>query len=209
MKVIGINGSPRKNKNSAQLLDSALKGAQSAGAETERIDLASLDFSGCISCFGCKRLGGKSFGRCRVKDDLQPVLDKILSADAVIVSAPVYFGDVPGMVRNLFERLWFPGLLYRKDGQTAYDKKVKTGLIYTMNVADGNYYSNLISSHKGTFEWLLGETETMCACDTLQFDDYSLYSGDMFSEEHKKAHREQQFPADLQNAYEMGRRLAE
>ena len=51
MKVIGINGSPRKTWHSAQLLDNALVGARAAGAETKRIDLFDLDFRGCISCF--------------------------------------------------------------------------------------------------------------------------------------------------------------
>ena len=109
-KIIGINGSPRKNKNSAALLDHALEGAKEMGAEVERIDLIDLRFSGCRSCFACKQLGGSGYGRCVVQDDLKAVFQKILQADGLIVSAPSYFGDVPGMVRTLFERLWFPGL---------------------------------------------------------------------------------------------------
>ena len=105
MRVIGINGSPRKSKNSATLLEKALCGAEENGAETKLYHLIDHTFSRCRSCFACKRLGGASFGKCAVRDDLAPILDDILNADGLIVSMPIYFGDVPGMVRNLMERL--------------------------------------------------------------------------------------------------------
>ena len=68
-KVIGINGSPRMNWNSSKMLDSALKGASEAGYETKRIDLYRLNYTGCRSCFACKRLGSPGFGRCAVADE--------------------------------------------------------------------------------------------------------------------------------------------
>jgi multimeric flavodoxin WrbA len=207
MNVIGLNGSPRKNWNSAQMLESALKGAASAGADTELIHLIDLNFTGCRSCFACKRLGGKSFGRCAAKDDMTVILNRILEAEAVIISAPVYFGDVPGMVRNLFERLWFPGLMYRRDGACAYDKKVKVGLIYTMNCPDEHFYDSLIGGHKGTFERFFGETRVVCATETLQFDNYDLYVGDMFDVPRRQEKHEKVFPEDCQRAFEMGQEL--
>ena len=207
MKVIGMNGSPRKDWNSAQMLEHALKGAAAAGAETELIHLIDLQATGCRSCFACKRLGGKSFGRCAVKDDLTDILDRSLEADAIIISAPVYFGDVPGMVRNLFERLWFPGLMYRRDGACAYDKKVKVGLIYTMNCPDEHFYDSLIGGHKNTFERFFGETKVVCATETLQFDNYDLYVGDMFDVPRRQEKHEKVFPEDCRRAFEMGQEL--
>ena len=204
MRVIGINGSPRKSKNSATLLEKALCGAEENGAETKLYHLIDHTFSRCRSCFACKRLGGDSFGKCAVRDDLAPILDDILNADGLIVSMPIYFGDVPGMVRNLMERLWFPGLLYRKDGKLAYDKTIKVGLIYTMNAPDEQYYDALIASHKGTFERFFGETSVLCATDTLQYDDYSLYTGDMFDPVHKKERHQMVFPQDCEKAHAMG-----
>ena len=207
MKVIGLNGSPRKNWNSAQMPEHALKGAAAAGAETELIHLIDLNATGCRSCFACKRIGGKSFGRCAVRDDLTDILNRILEADAVIISAPVYFGDVPGMVRNLFERLWFPGLMYRRDGACAYDKKVKVGLIYTMNCPDEHFYDSLIAGHKGTFERFFGETKVVCATETLQFDNYDLYVGDMFDVPRRQEKHEKVFPEDCRRAFQMGEEL--
>ena len=207
MKVIGLNGSPRKNWNSAQMLEHALKGAAAAGAETELIHLIDLNATGCRSCFACKRIGGKSFGRCAIRDDLTDILNRILEADAVIISAPVYFGDVPGMVRNLFERLWFPGLMYRRDGACAYDKKVKVGLIYTMNCPDEHFYDSLIAGYKGTFERFFGETKVVCATETLQFDNYDLYVGDMFDVPRRQEKHEKVFPEDCRRAFQMGEEL--
>ena len=209
MKVIGMNGSPRKNNNSATLLKQALKGAESMGAETELINLIDLQFSGCRSCFECKRLGGESFGRCAVKDDLAPVLEKILNADAVIFSTPIYFREVPGMVRCLFERIWFPGNLYSKEKKTAYEKRVKVGLIYTMNLPSAASYESLMNGHKASFERFLGETQIMYATNTLQFDDYSLYSSDIFNEAERKQHHETQFPKDCEAAFRLGAGLAD
>lgn len=208
MHVIGINGSPRKKNNSGIMLEHAMEGAKSVGAATELFDLVDLQYSGCRSCFACKKIGGNSFGRCAVNDDLKAILDRILAADAVIVSSPIYFGDVPGMVRNLFERLWFPGHMYMKDGSCAYDKTVKVGLIYTMNVPDARLYQQLTEFHKRTFERFLGPAQVLCAADTLQYDDYRLYVGDMFDGAHKQQHHDAQFPADCQNAFALGARLA-
>ena len=62
MKILAINGSPRKNSNTATLLKKALEGAAAQGAETELIHLYDLNFKGCISCFACKLKDGKSYG---------------------------------------------------------------------------------------------------------------------------------------------------
>ena len=70
MKVLAVNGSPRKNWNTATLLRKALEGAASQGAETEFIHLYDLNFKGCQSCFACKTIGGKSYGKCARKDDI-------------------------------------------------------------------------------------------------------------------------------------------
>ena len=207
-KIIGINGSPRKTWNSASVLKEALKGAEFAGAETETINLFDLKYSGCLSCFSCKRLGGKSFAKCALKDDLAEVLEKILAADGVIISAPIYYGDVPGAVRNLYERLLFPPNLYSADGSTGYNKKIPVGLIYTMGAPDPNFNGNRAGSDKMAFEIFVGPVETLNVTDTYQFDDYSKYTSSMFDPEAKKKHREEVFPEECKKAFELGRRMA-
>ena len=82
-KIYAVNGSPRKNGNTAQLLQKALDGAASAGAEVKLIQLADLNFSGCRSCFACKRLQNPAPG-CALKDDLSEILKELLQADGII-----------------------------------------------------------------------------------------------------------------------------
>ena len=108
MKVMAFNGSPRKKWNTATLLEKALEGASSQGAETNLIHLYDLNYKGCISCFACKTKGGKSYGRCAVKDDLAPVFKHIEEADAIILGSPIYLGTVSGEMRSFMERLMFP-----------------------------------------------------------------------------------------------------
>jgi multimeric flavodoxin WrbA len=70
MKILAVNGSPRKKWNTAILLNKALEGAESQGAETALIHLYDLNFKGCTSCFACKMKDGNSFGRCAVRDEV-------------------------------------------------------------------------------------------------------------------------------------------
>jgi multimeric flavodoxin WrbA len=212
MKVYAINGSPRKAGNTATLLQKALDGVRAAAkdqtVETEMINLYDLRYTGCTSCFACKRLGGKSYGKCAVKDDLYEVLRKVAQADGLIFGSPIYFGNITGQLLSFLERLQFPFLVYDKNRSNLAPKRMPTAFIYTMNVPEE------IMSQAGylkTFDQLasrLGHMLTrpayMCANDTYQFDDYSKYASDAFSEEAKAAHRETQFPIDCQKAYDLG-----
>src|SRR5512135_1004940 len=108
MKAIGINGSPRKKWNTAILLENALKGAGVRGAKTELLHLYDYGYSGCVSCFACKKRNGKSYGKCAVKDGLSPVLKKVNEADVILLGSPIYFGSVTGEMKSFMERLFFP-----------------------------------------------------------------------------------------------------
>lgn len=209
MTVVGINGSPRKNGNTAQMLDRALDGAMENGAKAERIDLFDLSFTGCKSCFACKLKSGGTHGHCALKDELSPVLDRVLAADALIAASPVYFGDVTGLMRCFFERLWFPSLMYSPDGKTAFDKHLRVGLIYTMNVEDpiAYGYGRLFEQNEDMFGLYIGKAETLFAADTIQFSDYSKYHSDIFDPEHKLEVHNTRFPQELNRAFELGKKL--
>ena len=86
-----IQREPPEKRNTATLLEHACKGAKSEGAKTELIHLYDLDYKGCTSCFACKRIGGKRYGHCAVKDDLLPVFKKVEAADAILVGSPIYY----------------------------------------------------------------------------------------------------------------------
>ena len=210
MKTILINASPRKNWNTAQLLKEAQKGAESVGAETEYIDLYDYTFTGCRSCLACKRAGAER-NKCYWKDDLTPLIDKILAADAVIIGSPIYFGQPTAGFRALWERLAFPVLSYDGGEISYYDGKLDAVFIWTMN-ATGDYYENGIKPALSVTEstapmFFHGKVESYAALDTLQVKDYSKYSMGAFDATAKQERHDEQFPKDLEAAFAMGTRL--
>ena len=211
MKILAINGSPRKNWNTATLLNKALEGASAQGAATEIIHLYDLNFKGCVSCFACKLKGGKSYGKCAYKDDLTPVLEKIENADAVILGSPIYFGNVTGEMRSCMERMAFQYLVYDKNYSSLNKKHKSIGFIYTMNINEDMVkewgYDSVLSSTEKYFERIFGASESLFVTDTYQFSDYSKYVVTAFDEVHKAERRREVFPIDCEKAFEMGVRL--
>lgn len=219
LKAMFLNGSPRKNKNTAQMLESAMKGAQEAGSEVELVHLQDLNFKGCVSCFACKRKGNTCGGLCIQKDDLRPILERILEADVLVAGSPIYWHNSTGMFRNFVERLFFPILSYNnadEHGLIKYlDKKMLCGIIYTMNVPN-DYYYNLFHYHeilepvRVQMEAFFGYCEQLEARNTWQFyPDYSKFDASAVDMEQKQWFRDNQWPKDLQNAYDLGKRLVE
>ena len=212
MKVMAFNGSPRKKWNTATLLGKALEGAASQGAATELIHLYDLKFTGCISCFKCKTIGGKSYGRCAVKDDLRPILKKVEAADALILGSPIYFGTVTGEMRSFMERLLFPFFTYTMPPQSLFPEKIPTAFIYTMNVTEEIMqewgYMDHFNKNQSYLEMVFGSGETLLCFDTLQFKDYSKILATRFDGVHKAKRRQEVFPQDCQKAFDLGARLA-
>lgn len=214
MKIMAINGSPRKKWNTGTMLANALEGAAAAyaGAETELINLYDYKYHGCISCFECKRLGGPSYGKCVVKDDIQPILQRVVEADGVIFGSPIYFSDVTGMMRCFLERLLFSHFVYDKDYSSLAPKKVHTAFIYTMNVPenmmDELHYPERLAVMEGFAERIFGhKPKTAYACNTYQFKDYSKYASSAFDPAAKLKQRETQFPIDCEHARDLGKTL--
>lgn len=209
MKAIAINGSPRKGWNTEKLLKEALRGAKAAGAETRLVQLYDLKYTGCRSCFACKRQGAENF-QCALKDDLTSVLEDIINADVLLLGSPIYFGDITGQMMSFLERLIFPMLSYDDYAKRLFKGKINSAFFYTMNAPE-DYYKDameeILQKRAGLLQRLGGKVETYAACDTYQFPDYSKYHAGTFDEIHKRKVHEEQFPKDLQAAYEMGYRL--
>ena len=212
VKVLSINGGPRKNWNTDTLLQKALEGAKSVGAQTEAVHLYDLNFKGCTSCFACKRKNSKYVGHCAMRDDLSGVLEKVLEANVLLLGSPIYFGNVTGLMRSFLERLLFSNLSYNEGHRSVYPGKLSSGFIYTMNVPEEFLqrvnYEALFEQTKNTLQLLNGTSEYLISADTYQFDDYSKYDASMFNEKHKSQVKAEQFPLDCQKAFAMGARLA-
>jgi multimeric flavodoxin WrbA len=211
MKLLAFNGSPRKAWNTATLLDHALKGADSEGAETELFHLYDLDYKGCRSCFACKRIGGASYGHCAQKDELSPLLKAAESADAILIGSPIYYGITTGETRSFLERLMFPFSVYDPQRSTLFGRKIKTGFIYTagapeLMVKERGFDRNAQLTEMA-MERIFGSCDTLWVTDTYQFDDYSKFVSTLFDPVAKKKRRDEQFPKDCEKAYELGARL--
>ncbi len=209
MKIIALNSSPRKDWNTALVLKRALEGAASTGADTEYVHLNDITYRGCQSCFACKTKGGKSYGKCGFNDDLTTILNRIEESDAFIMGSPIYFGEVPGMMRNLMERLIFPRYEYTKSPLLT-PRRIRNAHVYTMNVNGETMEGWLrpkFESLQGMYERVMGPAETLVVTKTLQWDDYSLYVTDGTDEAEKKESRKEKFPVDLEAAYQLGIRL--
>lgn len=211
MKLLAINGSPRKQWNTATLLNKALEGAASQGAETELIHLYDLDFKGCTSCFACKLKNGKSYGKCAYRDEITPVLDRIEDFDALILGSPIYLGTVTGEMKLFMERLVYPYLVYDVNRSSLFPKKIPVGLIYTMGAEESRIKDLSIDRHIALNEMVLGRifgaAESLMVTNTYQFDDYSKYVTS-HSEQEKATRRKEVFPLDCEKAFEMGARFA-
>lgn len=211
MKVLAVNGSPRKRWNTATLLKEALKGAASVGAETELVHLYDLDFKGCTSCFSCKLKNSKSYGRCGYKDDLTPILDRVPDLDALFLGSPIYIGMMTGEMKSFLERLTFPYVAYDPSRSSQFPKKLPTALIFTSGAPEEGLKTSGMMQHidytQALVKRIFGSAELLISSDTYQFGDYTKYR-QSFDVAAKLKRRKEVFPEDCKKAFELGARLA-
>jgi len=105
VKILVMQASPNEDGLTASMAKEAMAGAEAAGAETELVHLRKLQLA------ACNPEDEDGWGRCRreslcvIEDDLEMVRGKIAAADGIVLSTPVYFGDVAEVVKNFFDRL--------------------------------------------------------------------------------------------------------
>ena len=205
--VVVVNASPRKGWNTDTLVSEAARGAEEAGATVQKFDLYKLErFTGCISCFGCKR--EKNKGRCICKDALTPVLDAIREADALVIGSPNYLSELTASFRALYERLIFQSLTYNLETPNCNERPIPVLLIMTSNAPEG-MYARLLEGYQRTLSAFVGPTDILVAGDTLQVKDYSKLDWEwtMFDPAAKQQRHETVFPQQRQTAYEKGAAL--
>ena len=208
-KIVIIDGGPRRNFNTASMLQKFAEGASSVGSDIEvkTVRLYGLDYKGCMSCMACK-IKGKASNVCKFKDALTPVLEEIAEADGLVLGSPIYFGDVTGQMRTFLERLAFPWLSYNDYSMTA-PKRMSVVLVETMNGLPDRNNSQGYGSMEYCLKAALGEPERLIAYNTYQVKNYDRFELASFSEEAKRQYREEHWEQDLQKAFEAGRHMAE
>ncbi len=206
-KIIAVNAGPRMGWNTDTLITSASKGAESAGASVERFDLFRLErYTGCISCFGCKK--EKNKGHCICRDGLTPVLDAIRNADGLIIGSPNYLGEMTASFRALYERLIFQYLTYNLETPCCNERFIPVLLIMTGNAPD-SYFTDLVRNYRDTLSRFVGPAETFVSGNTLQLRDYGKtdWPWSMFDPAAKMKRHETVFPEEINQVYEMGAAL--
>ncbi len=99
-KVLILSGSPRKGGNSDTLCDQFMKGAQETGNEVEKIFVADKKIGYCRACYYCN----DHKGECIIKDDMAEILQKMLDADVIVLSSPVYFYSISAQLKTVIDR---------------------------------------------------------------------------------------------------------
>lgn len=206
--IVAVNAGPRKGWNTDTLITEAAKGAEAAGAAVKKFDLFKLEkYTGCISCFGCKK--EKFKGRCICKDGLTPVLDAIREADGLIIGSPNYLSELTASFRALYERLIFQNLTYTLENPCCNERPIPVLLIMTSNAPD-TMYADLLGGYQQTLSTFVGPTEVFVSGETLQLKDYSKtdWEWTMFDPAARKERHERVFPGECQQAFEFGKGLA-
>ncbi len=206
-KIVAVNAGPRRGWNTDTLISEAIRGARSAGAETEKYDLFRLEkYTGCISCFGCKR--EKHKGHCICRDGLTPVLDAIRESDGLIIGSPNYLGEMTASFRAPYERLIFQNLTYNLETPCCNERPVPVLLIMTSNAHD-TAYLDLMRGYQQTLNRFVGPTEIFVSGNTLQLKDYGRtdWEWTMFDPQAKQKRHEEVFPKEMKRAFELGASL--
>ena len=137
MKILLINGSPKgKRSNSLRLAQSFIEGIKQtdSSAETEEITLSSLNINACRGCFACWK---STPGVCAIKDDMQMIIEKQINADMIIWSFPLYYFNVPGILKNLIDRqlpMSLPFMAEKTDGYGSGSHEARYNMKNTRHV---------------------------------------------------------------------------
>ena len=147
MKVLMINGSPRKNGNTSIALGEMERIFQEEGIQVETVQLGAQDILGCIACLSCKKKG-----RCVFDDLVNQTAPKFEAADGLVIATPVYFASANGSLISFIDRLFYSTLfdktmkvgaavaVARRGGVSAtYDELNKYFAISGMPIATGQY----------------------------------------------------------------------
>ena len=185
VKVLGINGSPRISGNTDLLLDKVLEGAESEGAEIEKVTLNKLKFSPCQECEGMR-----DDGECIIHDDMHELYKKIRDADALVLASPIFFGSLSAQTKMMIDRfqcVW--RLKYMLNGDTGYKKK-KAVFISVEGSKRNDFFENAKSIIKNLFA-------------TINAD----YKGELFCSGVDEKEGILNHPGCLKKAFELGARL--
>ena len=104
-KILIVSGSPKKEGNTASLIQWFAEGASSKGAELETVMAAFLKYK-TNGCLGCRKCQSSEKFECAVDDDARPVLAKIAASDVLVMATPLYFFGASAQLKMIFDRMF-------------------------------------------------------------------------------------------------------
>ena len=205
-KIIAVNAGPRIGWNTDTLINEAIRGVESANGEVKKFNLFRLEkYTGCVSCFGCKK--EKYKGQCIRREGLTEVLDEIREADGLIIGSPNYLGELTASFRALYERLIFQNLTYNSETPCGNENPIQVLLIMTSNAPDTSY-NTLLQNYRNVFDNFVGPTEVFVSGETLQLKDYSKTDWPWyFNPEDRYERHEKIFPKECLEVFEKGKKM--
>lgn len=161
MRAVALNGSPRRNGNTALALETVLRPLEEAGVETRIIWVGGESPAGCRACGQCKN--DRSFSCVQKGDSVNVWLRAMAEADAVILGAPAYFGGIPGGMKCFLDRAFYVNsvsgdrlrlkpaaavTVARRAGNLCALDGLSHYLTYSEMILAGSYYWNLAFGHR-------------------------------------------------------------
>ena len=184
MKILGLMGSPRIGGNTDLLLDEALNGAESGGAEVEKITIANLKIAPCREIYACTK-----DGQCPIKDDMAGIYDKLVKADAIIVATPIFFYTISAQLTALISRCQ---ALWSRRYVLNWDIPLKKGAFIAVGATKG---AKLFDGPKLTIRYFFKAVN-------------AEYTEELLIRGIDKKGEIKQHPTALKDAYDLGKRLA-
>ena len=150
MEIIGIIGSPRRAGNTAFIVTKMLEGAKEQGADTTLFNFSELEIQPCRGCLACHQ-GDQG---CVLKDDMQKIYDAMAQADVIILSSPIYMGQMSAQAKIITDRLF--AKISPRFSPYFKEKTIKQKLILTFNQGnpDPGMFKTYIDYTKHMFELL-------------------------------------------------------
>ena len=146
MKIVGIEGSPRKDGNTEKLVKKILAGADEAGGKTEFLKLADLTINYCLGCGSCR-----ATGECVVKDDMDRLVDAIQQSDVIVLGSPIYVWQVSGNTKVFMDRLC---RLLTPNYESRLNGPKRIAFAYTQGNPDGELFKPYLDFQEKVYPFL-------------------------------------------------------
>jgi multimeric flavodoxin WrbA len=146
MKILGIEGGPRKDGNTEKLVKQVLAGAQEAGCRTEFLKLADLTINYCRGCSSCR-----ATGECVIKDDMDQVVEAIQQCNIIVLGSPVFMWQVSGTTKVFMDRLC---RLLTSQYQSRLSGPKKIAFAYTQGNPDQNLFKTYFDYQEKVYAFL-------------------------------------------------------